>query len=84
MRVTYQDSNHLKDMAEKWFKEHDTRAKVINMIVMEQFITVFLEEIRVWVKEHKPETSMITGKLVEDYQQARTADQVKGETTRGR
>ena len=41
------------------------------MAVMEQFITMLLEQIRVWVKEHKPETSMIAVKLVEDYQQAR-------------
>ena len=61
----------LTDMAAKWLKEHDTRAKVIDMVVMEQFITILLEEIRVWVKEHKPETNMIVGKLAEDYQQAR-------------
>ena len=61
---------HLTDMAAKWLKEHDTRAKVIDMVVMGQFITMLPEEIRVWVKEHKPETSMIAGKLAEDYQQA--------------
>ena len=61
----------LTDMAVRWLKEHDTRAKVIDMVVMEQFITMLLEEIRVWVKEHKPETSMIAGKFAEDYQQAR-------------
>ena len=55
------------DMAAKWFKEYDTRAKVIDMIVMEQFITMLPEEIKVWVKEHKPETSMIAQKLAEDY-----------------
>ena len=58
-------------MAAKSLKEHDTRLKVIDMIVMEQFITMLLEEIRVWVKEHKPKTSMVTGKLAENYQQAR-------------
>ena len=41
------------------------------MIVTEQFITMLPEEIRVWVKECKPETSMIAGKLAKDYQQAR-------------
>ena len=66
-------------MAVKWLKEHDTQEKVIDMIVMEQFITMLLEEIRVWVKEHKPETSMIAGKLAEDHQQARkTAENDQG------
>ena len=41
------------------------------MIVMEQFITMLMEEIRVWVKEHKLERSMVAGKLAKDYQQAR-------------
>ena len=69
----------LTDMAVKWFKECDTREKVIDMTVMEQFITMLLEEIRVWVKEHKPETTMIAGTLVEDYQQARkTAEDDQG------
>ena len=36
----------LTDMAVKWLKEHDTREKVMDMIVMEQFITMLLEEIR--------------------------------------
>ena len=63
LRVT-----RLTDMATKWLKECETRAKVIDMIVMEQFITMLPEEISVWVKEHKPGTSMISGKLAEDYQ----------------
>ena len=62
---------------------------MIDMIVMKQFITMLPEEIRVWVKEHKPETSMIAGKLAEHYQQARkTAEDDQGrskdKTTRGR
>ena len=70
----------LTDMAAKWLKKCKTRAKVIDMIVMEQFITMLPKEIRVWVKEHKPGTSMIAGKLAEDYQQARKTtddDQVR-------
>ena len=62
-------------MAGKCLKECETRAKVIDMVVIEQFITMLPEKIRVWAKEHKPGTSMIAGKLAEDYQQARkTAD----------
>ena len=50
-------------MATTWLKEWETRAKVICMIVMEQFITMLPEEVRVWVKEHKPGTSLIAGKI---------------------
>ena len=62
---------NLTDMAAKWLEECETRAKVIYMIVMEQFITMLPGEIRVWVKEHKPGTSLIAGKLAEDYQEAK-------------
>ena len=55
------------DMAAKWLVEHDTRKRVGDMIVMEQFITMILKEIRVWVKEHKLDASRIAGKLPEDY-----------------
>ena len=44
------------------------------MIVMEQFTTMLLEEIRVWVKEHKPETSTIAQKLAEDYDSRKLAE----------
>ena len=56
-------------MAAKWLKENDTRERVIGIIVREQFLTILPEDIRVW--EHKPEIIVITGKLAEDYQQAR-------------
>ena len=56
----------LMDMVAKWLKEHDTREKEIDMIVMERFVTI-IPGIRSWVKEHKPETSMIARKLAEHY-----------------
>ena len=37
----------------------------------EQFIEVLPEEAKVWVKEHKPETSEKAGSLAEDFRQAR-------------
>ena len=35
----------LSDMAAKWLKEHDTRERVIDMIVKEQFLTMLPEDI---------------------------------------
>ena len=43
----------------------------MDMIVREQFLTMLPEDIHVWIKEHKLETSVIAEKLAEDYQQAR-------------
>ena len=53
----------------KWLNECDIRAKVMDMIVMKQFITILPES---GLKSmRKPGTSMIAGKLAEDYQQAK-------------
>ena len=54
--------------------------KVIDVVPMEQSISILLEKIRVWVKEHKCETTMTAGKLAEDHQQSRKTaedDQVR-------
>ena len=47
------------------------------MIVMDQFISYYVSGRE--IKEYKPKTSMIAGKLAEDYQQARkTAEDDQG------
>ena len=62
---------HLKDIADKWLSEKDTREKVVDVVVKEQFIEVLPEEAKVWVKERKPETSEKAGSLAEDFRRAR-------------
>ena len=47
---------------------------MIDEIVMEQFISVLPEEVRVWVKERKPRSSEEAGRLAENYRQARKSD----------
>ena len=52
-------------------KETKTRDEVVDAVVKEQFMEVLPEEAKVWVKEHKPDTSEKAGSLAEDYRQAR-------------
>ena len=59
------------DLTGKWLKSSDTREKVLDTIIQEQFIDVLPEEARVWVKGRKPTSSADAGKLAEDFQQAR-------------
>jgi len=40
-------------------------------VVKEQFVEVLLKEVRVWVKERKPRITQETGRVAEDYRQAR-------------
>ena len=58
----------------KWLKDCGSRQDVLDAVVNEQFVEVLPDEVRVWVKEWKPRTSVEAGKLVEDYIQARKAE----------
>jgi len=49
-------------------------AAVIDELFMEQFISVLPEEVRVWVKERKPQSSEEAGRLAENYRQTRKSD----------
>jgi len=62
------------DLAEKWLKGCVDRRRVVNKLVKEQFVEVLPEEVKVWVKERKPNTSEEAGQLAEDYRQARKRD----------
>ena len=44
----------VRDLAEKWLKGCADRAAVVDELVMEQFVDVLPEEVRVWVKVRKP------------------------------
>ena len=53
-------------------------------MVTEQLLNMLPKEIRVWVKERKPKTSMAAGELADDYLQARkvNAEQKKAESSK--
>ena len=64
----------VRDLAEKWLKDCGNRQTVVDTLVMEQFVEVLPDDVRVWVKERKPRTSQEAGRLAEDYRQARKAE----------
>ena len=47
----------VRNLAEKWLKNCENRAAVVDVVVKEQFIEVLPEEVRVWVKKRKPRTT---------------------------
>ena len=63
-------ATRLQDLADKWLKECDSKEKVVNVIIKEQFLNTLPEEVRVWVKERKPATSKEARRLAEDFLQA--------------
>ena len=52
-------------------KECKTIDELKDLVVLEQLVNSLPEEVRVWVKERKPKTSMEAAELADDYAQAR-------------
>ena len=67
-------TTRLRDVAEKWLKDCDTKEKVVDAIVKEQLLSTLADDVRIWVKERKPATSAEAGRLAEDYSQARETE----------
>lgn len=61
----------LDDLASKWLKSCKSAKEVRDKIIMEQFLNMQSEEIRIFIRERKPKTSEEAGKLADDFQQAR-------------
>ena len=61
----------LDDLAMKWFKSCETMEEVIDRVILEQFLGMMQEDVRVFVKERQPKTSKEAGKIADDYFQAR-------------
>ena len=61
----------LDDLADKWTQGCETKEELKDLVVLEQLVNTLPDEVRVWVKERKPKTSMEAGQLADDYIQAR-------------
>ena len=72
-KIPIELATRLQDLADKWLKECDSKEKVVDVIIKEQFLNTLAEEVRVWVRERKPTMSKEAGRLAEDYLQARKA-----------
>ena len=64
----------LNDFATKWLKAKASREEVIDQIILEQFLKTLPDEVRVFVRERSPGTSIEAAKLADDYLQARRED----------
>ncbi len=71
---SYQEfRSSLEDLGQKWVTSAgcNTVEALREVLVREQFINQLPEETRVWVLEHKPDTSLRAAELADDYAQAR-------------
>ena len=61
----------LQDLRQKWMQKYSTVEQIGDVIVMEQFLNSLTPDLRVWIRERKPETTSEAGELADQYEQAR-------------
>ena len=61
----------LNDLASKWLKSCKSPEEVRDKIVLEQFLNMQSEELKVFIRERKPSSSEEAGRLADDYFRAR-------------
>ena len=61
----------LYDLASRWMLGRKTVEELKDLVILEQLLDILPEDVRIWVKERKPKSSMEAGQLADDYMQAR-------------
>ena len=60
----------LQDLWQKWMQKYST-VEQIGDVIVEQFLNSLTPDLRVWIRERKPETTSEAGELADQYEQAR-------------
>ena len=63
----------IMDLGKKWLAECKTIQDALEKLGVEQLLSALPEEVRVWVREHKPKTCAEAGQWADEYTQARSA-----------
>ena len=71
-------ATRVMDLASKWMKKCASVQDVVEMVATEQLINSMADEVRVWVRERKPETCAEAGELADDYERARKNMKLEG------
>ncbi|XP_061769323.1 zinc finger protein 449-like [Nerophis ophidion] len=64
--------NRLKGLYRRWIKpEQRSKEDIAELFILEQILRILPNEIKIWVKEHKPEDGLTAAKLASQYFNAR-------------
>ena len=66
----------LTDLAARWTQGCQSIEEQKDLVVLEQLLNILPEDVRIWVKERKPKSSLEAGQLADDYVQARRQEQI--------